>query len=292
VLIILQFVPVLIKGIITQYRSYISPRTVVGVIPIKGTIYSAHPITKNVREFFKNEDIKAIVLKIDCCGGAAGSCENIFNEIIALKNEYPKPVIALIENTCASGGYWISCAADHIIAPRSAVIGSIGAAFGNLFQLRDLAERHGVGYESITAGSHKAATDPFVPMTPENKVMLQRILDDTYRTFTTSVAERRHLSLEDVKSWADAQLFTGAQAHALGLIDEIGSAHTATTVIKERAMIEGEIEWRYPQPSQSFIQRIFQSSYEDGEESPELSAHIMNRIASFLEQRYSHKTIM
>lgn len=289
-LIVLQIAPPLLRGIIKQYQSFAQVRTQVGVIPLKGTISKANALSNDLRSFFKNPEIKAIVLKIDCNGGAAGSCEHIFNDIIALKAKYQKPIISLIENTCASGGYWIACATDYIIAPRTAIVGSIGATFGNLFQLKSFFENHNVRYESLTAGKYKAATDPFVDLTPESKEMLQKVLNDTYQTFITSVAQQRKLALNSADVWADAAIFTGAQAHEKGLIDSLGSSQTAIDALRDRAIIEGEIEWVYAKNHQSFLESFWNP--QDDRDEPSLSARIVDGICSQLEARYAaHNTL-
>src|SRR5690348_8743600 len=101
VLVILQIAPILIRGIISQYKDLLEPKTQVGVLHLKGTLSDAAPYIKNLQKLFKDSEIKAILLKVECPGGAAGTGETIFNEIQALKAEYPKPVVALVENVCA-----------------------------------------------------------------------------------------------------------------------------------------------------------------------------------------------
>ncbi len=246
VLIILQIAPSLFTGIKKQYGHYFEPHSQVGLISVKGLISDAGPYIKNLQTFFKDNDIKAILLKIDCQGSATGSGESIFHEINALKEEYRKPVVALVENVCASGGYHIACAADHIIAPGMSLIGSIGVSFPYLFQLNDFMAHHNVGYVNMKAGKYKSATDPFVPITEEEKVELQKVLDDSYEQFIHNVANSRKLLVSDADTWANAKLFSGRQAHKLGLIDELGSVTNAIKVLKDKALIEGEILWVRP----------------------------------------------
>ena len=265
-LIILQVAPTLMNGIKKQYAHYLEPHTQVGLIAIKGLITDSGPYIKDLRTFFKDSDIKAILLKIDCQGSATGSGESIFREIKELKNEYRKPVVALVENVCASGGYHIACAADHIIAPGMALIGSIGVAFPYLFQLDEFIKHHHVGYVSMVAGKYKSATDPFVPTTEDEKVELQKVLDDSYDQFVTNIANSRKLSVADAPTWANAKLFSGRQAHKLGLIDEIGSISNAIKVLKDKALIDGEIIWVRPDKKVSFWGMITgqESNSDDG----------------------------
>ena len=256
VLIILQVAPPLFMGIKKQYGRYLEPHTQVGLISLKGLITDAGPSIKSLQTFFKDNDIKAILLKIDCQGSASGSGESIFNELNALKNEYRKPVVALVENVCASGGYHIACAADYIIAPGMALIGSIGVTLPYLFQLDGFIAQHNVGYVNVKAGKYKSATDPFVAITEEEKAELQKVVDDSYEQFVENVATSRKLSIADAPQWANAKLFSGRQALKLGLIDEIGSVHNAISVLKNKALIEGEITWVRPHEKSSLWRMI------------------------------------
>lgn len=246
ILIFLQIAPVLVKNIKKQYSKLLSPRTHVGLIKIKGVLYNSNRYNKYLNKYFKDEYIKAILLKIDCPGSSAGTSQAIFNEIQALKKEYDKPIIALVENICASGGYYIASATDYIITPQSAIIGSIGSSFQFLFQLKEFMEQFKIKYKPIVAGKYKDSTDPFTDMTPEQEIMLQSVLDSSYDQFSKDVAKNRKLSLKDKNKWAEGKIFTGTQALKLGLVDAIGSAYHATKKIKEMAMIKEDILWIKP----------------------------------------------
>jgi len=285
ILILLQIAPSIIESIRKQYGRYLEPRTQVGVLPIKGVLYDSSFYTKQLQAFFKNGDIKAILLKMECPGSASGTGETLFNEIQTLKQEYQKPVIVLVENICASGGYWIACASDYIIAPSTALIGSIGAYFPYLFQLKNFIEDYKIRYESIKAGAYKAASDPFVDLTPEERALLQGVLDDTYQQFAQSVAKARKLPINTITEWADGKIFNGNQAHKLGLIDEIGSAQNAIKVIREKALIEGEIEWVHPPKQGGFLSKLFGGGQVDDDGS--MFTSLMNNICTYLETRYT-----
>lgn len=288
ILLLLQLAPGLIKSIKNQYFSALEPKTAVGVLKLRGVLYDSTYYINQLTKYFKNDEIKAILLKIECPGSASGTGEIIFSELQTLKKLHPKPVIALVENVCASGGYWIACAADHIIAPSTAIVGSIGAYFPYLFQLQGFMEHHHIGYETIQAGSYKTMLDPFTNMTPEQQAYLQTVLDSSYKQFTQSVAHTRNLSLTNIHEWGDGKIFTGAQAHQLGLIDELGGAHQAIVAIKERAPIEGEIEFIHP-PKKGGLWNLFSgdSAQENGSN---ISTSMMDGLCTLLEQRYSHKT--
>ncbi len=250
VLLILQFAPPLIHNIRKQYSTMLLPHTKVGVITLRTAITNAQPYLKQLRHFFKNNEIKAILLRIDSPGGTAGSSQAIFYELKELKSLYPKPVIAFVENVCASGSYYVACGADEIIATPSAFIGSIGVYIPQP-QFKEFIEQFKIKYSVVNTGDYKMTGDPFLAHTPEQEALLQGLTKDTYDQFTYDVAQSRpKLSLTQVKTWADGKIFTGRQAVKLGLIDMVGSPITAEKVIKEKAGFTGEIEWiKPPQPS-------------------------------------------
>ncbi len=242
ILILIQIIPSILRNIKRQYGSLWEQKTSVGVLPIRGVLYDSSFYIKQLQQFFKDKDIKAILLKIECPGSASGTGELIYREIIALKQENPKPVIALVENICASGGYWIATACDHIIAPGTALIGSIGADLPYLFQLKGFMETYSIRYENVSAGQFKAATNPFIDITPEMQQLLKGVVADSYNQFAESVAKSRKLSLNKLSEWADGKIFTDSKAKKLHLIDEVGSAYYAVIVLKDKAGIEGEVD--------------------------------------------------
>jgi len=253
-LLIIQFAPPLIQGISKQLRRYIEPRTQVAELKISGLIMSSTHYAKYLKKYFKNPKIKAILLRVESAGGTAGSGQSLFNEIQTLKKEFPKPVITLVENMCASTGYYIACASDSIITSGQATIGSIGGVFRFLFQFREFIEKYNIYYKSVKAGKFKSIGDPFVDMTPEDQALLQGVLDDSYQQFTEDVAQKRNLAIAEADTWANGRIFSGRQAHKIGLIDAIGSRSDAIKKIREMALIEGKIEWVRPPKKSAFAQ--------------------------------------
>ena len=282
ILLFLQLAPVLVEGIRKQYSKYLEPKTSVALLPIKGILYDSSHYNKHLNKYFKNTNIKAILLKIECPGSASATGQAIFNEILALKKEYPKPIVALVENMCASGGYLIASACDHIVAPGSALIGSIGTSFPYFFQLREFVEQFKIHYAPLKAGTYKTATDPFTDLTAEEKTMLQELLDDSYQQFSEDIARQRKLSINTLNLWADGKIFTARQALKLGLIDELGSAYNVVKVIREKALIEGEIEWIKPMEPTGFFSLFGSQEEDDGS----MFSAIVNNFFTFLETRY------
>lgn len=295
-LLFLQFMPVLFQGLRKQYGQYIEPRAKVGIITMNGAIADSGLYSKQLEKFFKDSSIKAILLKIDSPGGAAGSSEAIYNELMALKSDPhipKKPIITLIENTCASGSYWIACGTDYIIAPATALVGSIGSTFSNVafVHLREFLTYHKINYKPIAAGAYKNCIDPFTDATPEQEAMLQGLLNDSYDTFVNVIAKSRKLSINTKDAWANGRVFTGHQAREIGLIDEIGSAYNAIKVIKEKALIEGEIEWVKP-PAPSAMAQFFGSRDNSSDDDTTLFSACVNSVCSVIESRYCNNAVI
>jgi protease-4 len=281
-LIFLQIAPVLVLNIKNQYTKFFTPQTQVGVIPIKGFLYDSSSYTKNLNTFFKDPSIKAILLRIECPGGASGTSQALFNEIQMLKKQYHKPIITLVENVCASGGYYVASSTDYIIASGAATIGSIGAYFPG-FQLKEFIDQFKIQYIPIKAGAYKAATDPFEVRTPAQTELLQVMTDDIYAQFTQDIATQRKLSLQTIDTWANGKIFTAKQALELQLIDELGSAQNAIAKIKDKALIDGEIEWVHPSQESTWASLFGSSSEGDSDSMFNL---MMHKICSFLHVKY------
>jgi protease-4 len=286
-IIAIPLIPAILGGIQNFYNRYLDPRAKVGVLPIKGVLYDSAYYTKQLNTFFKDDQIKAILLKIESPGSAAGTGQAIYNEIVELKKEYAKPVIALVENVCASGGYYIACAADHIISSPMAVVGSVGSAFPYFFNVKGALEHVKVKYVPLAAGAYKNSTNPFTETTTEQKQMLQEVLDDSYDLFAQDVATQRNLSVATKDEWANGKIFNGRHAMRLGLVDELGSSTQAIKAIKERAHIEGDIKWVHA-PSRSSLWSIFGGESDD-EQS--MVSCLATEFLNVVENRYNQQII-
>lgn len=233
IIVILQIMPPIIKNLLKYLETAANPKNKVGYIIVNEPIYSSTKYIKQLHTFFKDPEIKAIILKLDCPGGAAGSSQALMQEIEALKSQYPKPVVSYIENLCASGAYYAAAATDHIVSTGSAIVGSIGSRISTQFNVKKLLEKYDVQTETISSGKYKTILDPFSDMTPEHRECLQELSNDTYNQFIADIAERRHLSIENSHEWAEGKIFTGKQAYDLKLVDKIGNLSTAIEFIKK-----------------------------------------------------------
>lgn len=266
-LILLQIAPSIIKSISKQYSSMWQAQTKVGILPIKGVLSDGTYYIKQLRKFFENDEIKAIVLKIESPGGAAGTSQAIFNEIKELKKTVsPKFVLALIENVAASGGYYIAASADCIVATSSAFIGSIGAYIPHP-DFKDFINQYKIDYEVIKAGEYKAAGNPLLHLTDKQRQHFQEVTDNVYAQFVKDIAtERAKASISsDSNIWAQGKIFTGELGLKIGLVDKLGSQSTAMEVLKEHAPIVGKIEWVYPEARGGLLANLFSSDEDEGD---------------------------
>ena len=252
-LVILMFIsiaPGLITTIVQQYQDLLKPQVKVALIKIEGTISDNDTYITQLNRVFEDKDIKAVLLEIDSPGGHAGSSQAIVNELVCLKKEYPKPVVVLTNDLCASAGYYIASTADYIIASPSAIIGSIGTAI-SFFNISELLKKYDVNYITKHAGLYKAIGSPYEPSNEANEKLLQEIARDSYEQFTNDVAANRKLSIKDVDIWANGKIFTGSQALKIGLVDECGSKYNVIKKIRELALIKEEekITWVKEQKS-------------------------------------------
>jgi protease-4 len=203
-------------------------------------IVASHDYLEQIQAAAKDDSIKAILLKIDSPGGVAAPCELIAAEVAATRKN--KPIIAVVENLCASGAYWVASQCTKIVAPQSALIGSIGVLSQNL-NFKGLVTRWDIQPTTIKAGRYKAVGDPFgeTPQPWETKYR-EDLVNEVYKIFASAVADGRGLPIEKHTVWADGKIFTGKKALELRLIDQLGGMKEALKIIKEATGHEGSIE--------------------------------------------------
>lgn len=181
--------------------------------------------------------IKAIVLRINSPGGTVSASDMIHHEIAAFKKEHNLPVVACFMGLAASGGYYVAQAADAIVAHPTGITGSIGVVAMKL-NVKGLMEKVGVDSDVVKSGEWKDIWSPFRPASPEEKRLMQAIIDDFYQRFLTVVAQGRNLPQPELKRVADGRIYTAQQAKDLGLVDRLGYLEDALELAKAKAGIE------------------------------------------------------
>ena len=211
----------------------------IGVIEINGEILSAEATVDQLRKYDQDDSIKAIILHIDSPGGAAAPSQEIYHEVLRIRDKHQKPIIASIESVGASGAYYIASGTSKIYANDASVVGSIGVimewtSYGDLLTWAKLKP------QVIHAGSLKDAGDPTRDVTPEERVYFQGLVDNMYGQFIADVANGRHMPADQVKSLATGQVWTGQQALPLHLIDKEGGFRDALLETAKSVGISGE----------------------------------------------------
>ncbi len=179
-----------------------------------------------------NTSVKAVVVRVNSPGGSVVASNEIYNALLA----FEKPVVVLMDETAASGGYYISLGGDHVMAHPDTLTGSIGV-ISQFLNVEELMEKIGVEAVVITSGPSKDIGSPFREMTEEEQGLWKDILDQVYDGFVEVVAEARGLPRETVRELADGRIYTGQQAKDLGLVDSVGTRQAAI----ERAAELGNI---------------------------------------------------
>ncbi len=198
----------------------------------------ADRVTSELRKISKITTIKAVVLRINSPGGSIGAVQEIYEEVIRLK-EKGKKVVVSMGDVGASGAYYIACAADKIVANPGTITGSIGVLM-SLGNMEELFRKIGIKVEVIKRGKHKDIGSLSREMTAEEKRLLQGLIDDAYDQFLQVVIEGRNFKKSKAEKIAQGQVFTGRQAKNLGLIDEIGNFQDAVRLAGKLAGIPGE----------------------------------------------------
>lgn len=275
-LIAIPFIPAAIKTLKNLYSNASKQTTKVGLISLKGPIADASLTAAHLKQMFEDDDIVAILLKIDSPGGAAGASQALYSEILERKKIYQKPVVAWVQNICASGGYYVASAADTIVATPVALIGSVGAYFA-WPQFKEFVENYKVHYHLVPSGKYKTTFNPFGATSPEELKLVKQLADNTVEIFIADVIRARpQLGKLKVENWAEGRIFTGQQALELGLIDQLGSQITVEETLKKLADITTDIEWVKPAQQPGWLKFL-----SDGEDTDEEHPYIKACVAAF-----------
>jgi protease-4 len=209
----------------------------VAIIDLHGTITNSADIIRQLKKYSKDSSVPAIVLDINSPGGGVAPSQEIYEEMKKAK-ENGKRIVASMGSVGASGGYYVACAADTIIANPGTLTGSIGALF-EFPVAEELFKKIGLRFEVVKSGEFKDVGNYARRMTESERKLLQSVIDDTYDQFVEVLVENRNLSKEEVLKIADGSIFTGRQAKKVGLVDELGDLEDAIKIAGEMAGIEG-----------------------------------------------------
>ena len=210
-------------------------------------------IIESLKKARKSKDIKAIVLRVNSPGGSALASDIIWREIEITKKD--KPVVVSMGNLAASGGYYISCNADKIVADPTTITGSIGV-FGMVPNISEFADRIGINAEQVGTNKRSLNYSLFEPMSDDFYRVTKEGIEEVYSTFVTKVAEGRNMTFEEVDAIAQGRVWTGKQAVENGLVDELGGLEDAMDLAASLAEIDEYRIRSYPDYKKEFKDMI------------------------------------
>jgi protease-4 len=213
----------------------------VAVIYIEGVIFDSKVVNEQMKMYADDSRVPAILLRIDSPGGGVAASQEIHDQVKWLRQEKKKKIVVSMGSVAASGGYYIACAADHIVANPGSITGSIGVIaeyvnYGNLLKWAQLEA------EVLKSGEFKDTGSPTRPLTPKEREYLQGIINQLYGQFVNAIIEGRgdRLTRERLMQLADGRVYTGEEALKEKLIDEIGNYEAALRITARMAGIEGD----------------------------------------------------
>ena len=215
----------------------------IAIVEIRGVILQSSKIIEEIHQHQEDEGVKAIILRIDSPGGGVGPSQEIHREILKVKSK--KKVVASMGSVAASGGYYIACASDLIVANPGTLTGSIGVLM-EFTNIEELFKKIGIKGVVLKSGEHKDIGSPLREMSPEEKKIMQSVIDNVHQQFIQAVSEGRKMDRAKVTQIADGRILTGEQAKQIGLIDRIGNLQDTIDLAAKMVGIEGKPNIIYP----------------------------------------------
>ncbi len=194
-------------------------------------------VREELKKAAADRHVKAVVVRINSPGGTVTASDILFRELDQFKQKSRVPVIAVMMDVAASGGYYVALAADQIVAHPTTVTGSIGVLMLTL-NAEGLMEKIGLTAATIKSGERKDMGSPFRALTQEERQIFQSVIDDLYRQFVAKVAERRKIPLDTARGLADGRIYSAEQAQTLGLVDRVGYMPDALEIARRAAGID------------------------------------------------------
>ena len=227
----------------------------IAVVELKGVITSSEEIVRQFKKYRDDRSIKALLFRVDSPGGGVVASQEIYEEVKKTR-EHGKPVVVSMGSLAASGGYYVSCAANKIVANPGTLTGSIGV-ISQFMRYDSLFGKIGVAVNTIKSGKFKDAGNPYRKMTEEDRMYFQSLMDDVHRQFISAVEHERRLDHDSVKQFADGRVFTGEQALRMRLVDTLGTYEDAITLAAKLAGIKGGPSIVKERKLQTFFERLF-----------------------------------
>ncbi len=252
---------------INSYKDQTSKDGEIAILYASGAIYNgegfdnvyAENFIKDIKKIADNEDIKAVVFRINSPGGSANASDEILFEMKQLKKK--KPVIVSFGDYAASGGYYIAMAADKIYSEPNTLTGSIGV-FGVIPYFKDIANKNGLTSHAVTTNANSNMFSPINGVSPDGLTMMTKSVEQTYKRFVHFVGENRKKSFEQIDEIGGGRVWSGTRAKQIGLVDELGSLNDAVNFAAKKAKLKDFKVTSYPKKVTKFEQ-LFKNMDED-----------------------------
>lgn len=227
-------------------------------------------VIRDLRKLKDNDDVKAVVLRVNSPGGSAFASEQIWHAVKELKEK--KPVVVSMGDYAASGGYYISCIADTIVAEPTTLTGSIGI-FGMVPNVKELSDKVGLTFDVVKTNKYSDFGNIMRPFNEGEKTLMQMMIAKGYDTFVTRCADGRGMTKEAIEKIAEGRVWTGEEAKKLGLVDELGGIDKALEIAVAKAGIENYTVVSYPE-KQDFLSVLFETGPTNYVESQLLKSNL------------------
>ncbi|RCK77466.1 MAG: Signal peptide peptidase SppA, 36K type [Ignavibacteriae bacterium] len=252
--IFLFFTMIIVSGDDDDVETITGKGEKIAVIELKGVILESEKIVKQFKKYRNDRSIKAILFRIDSPGGGVVASHEIYDEVRKTR-EFGKPVVVSMASVAASGGYYVSCGANKIVANPGTLTGSIGV-ISQFLRLDPMLAKVGIEMNTIKSGKFKDAGTPFRGMTEEDKKYFQNLMDDVHKQFIDIVSKERNIEHNEIIKIADGRVFTGEEAYKLKLVDTLGTFEDAVRITAELANIKGEPSIVREVKRKTFIERL------------------------------------
>lgn len=229
----------------------------VAVVSIDGVITSSDSVIKKLKKYSKRDDIKAIVLRIDSPGGAVGPSQEIYREVIKLRED--KQIITSMGSLAASGGYYIASASHKIMANPGTLTGSIGVIM-EFANVEGLFQKIGLKGTVIKSGKFKDTGSPTRPMRADERALLQELIDNVQSQFVQAIVDGRGMDKKELLKVADGRILTGEMAKEKGLVDLLGNLEDAIVEAKNMAGLDEDAPVIYPRKEKGIFQGLEQAT--------------------------------
>ena len=229
-----------------------------GYDPLMGGVLGSDTLIEHIRAARSDSSVRAIVLRIDSPGGSATASDAIWRELVITRDErHDRPLVVSMSDLAASGGYWMAMAAPYIVAQPGTLTGSIGVITGKMVT-GGVYTKLGANIESVSQGKFAELASPVRPFNDAERKKVESMIEETYDQFVEKAAQSRHMAPEKLDALAQGRVWTGRQAKANGLVDELGGLDRAIVAAKLRAKIpaDSDVEIVVYPPKRSFFDLV------------------------------------